>query len=87
MSWWRSGEQAKRADADPPRERLLEVAQAEAAAHGWPWLEPIEITLDSVSDAGRIWSVRTNRAARGMNVRVTIREGDFSVVSAGFLSR
>jgi hypothetical protein len=75
------------ANADPPRERLLEVAKAEAAARGWPWIEPIEIDLESVSEAGRVWTVRTNCAARGMNIRVTIREGDFSVVSAGFLAR
>lgn len=84
-SWWRS--RTPRADADPPREKLIEVAQGVAAARGWPWHDPIEIRLESVADDGRTWAVRTNCARRGMNVRVVIRESDFAVMSAGFLPR
>jgi hypothetical protein len=83
MTWWKS----KRLDADPPRERLLEVAQGVAIARGWPWLDPVEVDLESASGAGRVWAVRTNCHARGMNIRVVISEPEFEIVSAGFLPR
>ena len=90
MSWWRSGwwrSKLPRVDANPPRDKLIEVAQSVAAARGWPWHEPIEIKLESVAGGARTWAVRTNCSRRGMNVRVVIREPDFAVVSEGFLPR
>jgi hypothetical protein len=85
MSWWRS---TKRAEAvAPPREKLLEVAQKVAAACGWPWLEPVEIALESAAPEDRTWSVHTNCHCRGRNIRIVIREADFSVVRVGYLPR
>ncbi len=84
MSWWRS---AKRDAADPPRDKLLEVARNVATACGWSWLEPVEISLESGAPGDRVWLVHTNCQQRGMNIRIAIREKDFSVVRAGFLPR
>jgi hypothetical protein len=85
MSWWRSKEPA--ADLDPPREKLLEVARKVADACGWPWLEPVQIDLESRAVEGRTWAVRTNVQRRGMNIRIVIRESDFRVVRAGYSPR
>jgi hypothetical protein len=84
MSWWRF---AKRDAVDAPREKLLEVARNVATACNWPWLEPVEITLESAVPEDRVWLVHTNSQRRGMNIRIAIRERDFSVVRAGFLPR
>jgi hypothetical protein len=69
------------------RARLLDVARAEAETRGWPWLEPIEITLTRAAVGTRQWMLRSNAAARGRNVRLTIAEPDFEVVEAAFLPR
>lgn len=74
-------------DANSFRERLLEVARAEAAARGWPWLEPVEVRVESTDDDGRVWTVRTNAGGRGRNARFAVREVDLKVVSAGYLPR
>jgi hypothetical protein len=84
MSWWRS---TKRDAVEAPRDRLLEVARNVADACSWTWLEPVEIRLESEGDEGRVWVVQTNCGRRGMNIRIAIRESDFSVVRAGFLPR
>jgi hypothetical protein len=83
VTWWKT----KRADADPPRERLLEVAKSVATERGWPWLEPVEVDLESSMEGKRVWAVRTNCYVRGQNVKVVVSEPDFAVVSAGFLPR
>jgi len=84
MSWWRS---SKRDVVDPPRDKLLEVARNVATACGWPWLEPVEIALESAAPGDRTWLVHTNYQRRGMNIRIVIREADFRVVRAGYLPR
>ncbi len=87
MSWWRSTKRDE--TVVPPRDKLLEVAQKVAAyACGWPWLEPVEIALESAgAPDDRTWLVHTNCQRRGMNIRIVIREADFRVVRAGFLPR
>jgi len=83
MSWFRP----KGAKAVVPTDRLLEIARGVATERGWPWLEPVEIDSESRSSAGVVWLVRTNCSKRGMNIRISIREPDFVVVSAHFLPR
>ena len=83
MTWWKT----ERVDADPPRERLLEIAKSVAAERGWPWLEPVEVDLESSTAGKRVWAVRTNCYVKGQNVRIVVSEPDFAVVSAGFLPR
>ena len=83
MSWFRS----KDAKAPAPTERLLEIARGVATERGWPWLDPVEVDLESRSPEGPVWLVRTNCTKRGMNIRISIRESDFAVVSANFLPR
>jgi len=83
MSWFRS----KDAKASVPTDRLLEIARGVATERGWPWLEPVEIEIESKHPDGVVWLVRTNCSKRGMNIRISIRERDFSVVSAHFLPR
>lgn len=70
---------------DDPRPRLLEAARAHAEERGWPWLEPVDIRLSSISD--RTWTIRTNARAVGMNVRILVRESDGAILQAGFLPR
>lgn len=75
-------------DADDElRNQLLEVARAAAGAQGWPWLEPVEITVKRTTPGERQWEVRTNTAARGCNVRLLIAEPGFEIIDAGFLPR
>lgn len=83
MSWFRS----KGARALVPTDRLVEIARGVATDRGWPWLEPVEIDRESQSADGVVWLVRTNYMKRGMNIRISIREPDFVVVSAHFLPR
>jgi hypothetical protein len=66
---------------------LLTVARELASQRGWPWLEPVEISLSSSGTAGREWTIHTNCHARGMNIRVVIRESDGSILQAGYLPR
>jgi hypothetical protein len=70
-----------------PRPRLLAVARELASQRRWPWIEPVEIWLSSSGTAGRIWTIVTNSQARGMSIRIAIREDDESVVQAGYLAR
>lgn len=56
------------------------------AARGWPWIEPVDLELATVSPA-RTWSVRTNVQSLGSNVRLRIRESDLAIIEAGFLPR
>jgi len=83
MSWFRS----KTPKPAAPTDRLLETARGVAADRGWPWLEPVEVDIESRSADGVVWLVRTNCLKRGMNIRVSIREPDFVVVSAHFMPR
>jgi hypothetical protein len=70
-----------------PRPRLLAGARELASQRRWPWLEPVEISLSSSGTAGPLWTILTNSQARGMNVRIVIREADESIVQAGYLPR
>jgi hypothetical protein len=74
-------------DGPDPRPRLLAVARELASERSWPWIEPVEISLSSSGTAGRIWTIVTNSQARGMNIRIVIREADESIVHAGYLPR
>jgi hypothetical protein len=76
-----------KAPAPDPRPRLLAVAREVASQRGWPWLEPVEISLSSSGTTGRVWTIHTNSQERGMNVRIVIRESDESVLQAGYLPR
>jgi hypothetical protein len=67
--------------------RVLAAARAEAEARGWPWLEPVEVTLTRAAPGARHWQVRTNTAARGRSARIVIAEPDFEVVESGYLPR
>jgi len=67
--------------------RLLQAARTYADKHDWPWLEPVQLTLTQAAPGNRIWSVRTNALAVGMNIRLHIRESDCTVVEAAFLAR
>ena len=69
------------------RNQPLAVAQAYAAQHGWPWLEPVDVRLLRETPDGNIWSIRTNAFAVGRNVRVVVRESDLTAIDAGFLPR
>jgi hypothetical protein len=66
--------------------RLLAKAREHADTRGWPWLEPCKLELTRVSP-DRLWSVRSNALAVGMNVRIVIREHDLAVVDAAYLAR
>lgn len=70
----------------PLERRLVGAAREHAAARGWPWIEPCKLELTRVSPE-RLWTVRTNVLAIGMNVRIVVREADLVVVEAGYLSR
>lgn len=72
---------------EAPTDRLLAIARGVAAERDWPWLDPVEIDLEARSPEGPVWLVRTNCSRRGMNVRISIRESDFAVVTARFLPR
>ncbi|HXU82329.1 MAG TPA: hypothetical protein VN914_13095 [Polyangia bacterium] len=71
--------------ADDPRPRLLAAARAHAEQRGWPWLEPVDIRLTSAAE--RLWTIRTNAEAVGMNVRIVVRESDAVIVQSGYLAR
>jgi hypothetical protein len=68
-------------------QRLLEVARELAVEREWPWIEPVEIRLETAAPGHKTWSVKTNILAVGRNVRVLIRESDLAVLEAGFLPR
>jgi hypothetical protein len=72
---------------DNTRERLLEVAKAFVTTQSWPWIEPVEVRLSSTPSGERAWSIRTNVQARGRNVRLLIREADFTVIESAYLAR
>ena len=67
--------------------RVLAAARAEAEARGWPWLEPVEVTLIRATPGERHWQVRSNTAARGRSARLVVAEPDLAVVEAGYLPR
>jgi hypothetical protein len=69
------------------RDQLLKTAREYVNNRAWPWLEPIEMELANAVPGQRVWSVRTNVLAVGMNIRMLIRESDFVVVDAAFLPR
>jgi len=69
------------------RNQLLQAARQYAENQAWPWLEPIEVELADSVPGKRVWSVRTNAFAVGLNIRMRIRESDFAVVEAAFLPR
>jgi hypothetical protein len=69
------------------REEIIRVAQAEARRRGWSWLEPVHIAVVRVTPLGRVWEIRTNSQARGMNVRVEVNDWDLVIAQAGYLSR
>jgi hypothetical protein len=71
---------------DDPRPRLLAVARAAASERGWPWLEPVDVSLSAVSPE-RLWSIRTNAHAVGTSIRILIRESDAAILQAAFLPR
>ena len=69
------------------QQKILEVAQTVAAGREWPWLEPVDVSLSFSGPGNRIWAIRTNALARGMNIQMRIREADFAVIEASFLPR
>jgi len=83
MNWFRP----KAGKVSAPTDRLLEIARGVATERGWPWLDPVEVELESRSPDGSVWLIRTNCSKRGMNIRISIREPDFVVLSAHFLPR
>jgi|GEM_PF-2763799 len=69
------------------KEQVVKVAKSFVADQSWPWIEPVEVQLQSMPSGERAWSVRTNVYARGRNVRLLILESDFSVIDSAYLPR
>ena len=69
------------------KEQILEVAKAFVTDQSWPWIEPVEVLLRPMPSGEKAWSVRTNVYAKGRNVRLLIRESDFSVIDFAYLPR
>lgn len=69
------------------RSRMVELARKHAEERGWPWRTPVEVKLTRADPKDRRWTVRTNALAVGMNVRVVVREDDFTIVESGYLAR
>jgi len=77
MSWWRSKKPV--ADAVPPREKLLEVARKVADACSWPWLEPVQIDLESRTAMAKAHLGHSHqRPAPRHEHHIVIRESDSS---------
>ena len=64
------------------KEELLHIARGECSAHGWPWLEPVD-----VQDRIFTWIVYTNSERIGMNVEVHISKRTGKVVAGRFHPR
>jgi hypothetical protein len=69
------------------KEQIIKVAKSFVSDQSWPWIEPVEVQLRSLPSGEKVWSVRTNMYAKGRNVRLIIRESDFSVVDSAYLPR
>ena len=59
------------------RAEAIQIARAECALRGWPWLAPIEVHWGLFS-----LTVITNAESRGCNARIRVRRRDGAVVSA-----
>jgi hypothetical protein len=59
------------------RVEAIQIARAECALRGWPWLAPIEVHWGLFTI-----TVITNAKSRGSNVRIRVRRRDGAVVSA-----
>ena len=59
------------------RAEAIQIARAECALRGWPWLAPIEVHWGLFS-----LTVITNAKSRGCNARIRVRRRDGAVVSA-----
>jgi hypothetical protein len=65
------------------------IAGELAAAKGWPFVEPIQVRRHRASPllGPWRWTVVTNAASRGANVRVEIDARTGTLVSSGFSPR
>lgn len=72
---------------DAIEEHILEIAKSFATDKSWPWIEPVELRLTFMPSGEKAWSVRTNILNRGRNVRLLVRESDFSVLDFAYLPR
>lgn len=64
------------------RAEVLNIAQAHAESRGWPWLDPVDLTMGLFT--ARVW---TNAEYKGGNVfvRVCLQTGE--VKKSGFANR
>ena len=68
------------------RERLIEEARALAAARGWTWHDPADVTAGA--EGGEpVWFVRSNTLNLGQNVLIVFKQSDREVVRAAYLPR
>lgn len=67
--------------------QAIEIAREYAAAHNWPWEEPIKCGRRRVWFASPCWDVRSNADSRGRNVVIVVDEKSKSVSSGRFLLR
>jgi len=68
------------------RDRLIEQARALAAARGWAWHDPADVTTGA--ERGEpVWIVRSNALNRGQNVLIVFRQSDREVVRTAYLPR
>lgn len=47
------------------KEQIIKVAKSFVSDQSWPWIEPVEMKLGSLSSGEKAWSVRTNVYAKG----------------------
>jgi hypothetical protein len=64
------------------------VAKQVASEEGWEWLEPVDASKSRSSLFGPdVWTVITNAACIGRNIRIVIDDTTRQVVRKAFLPR